>query len=95
MARGKVLMLGVGYESSTYCHVVETFFWAWLRTIDPDAPYEFINRSAVGTYWDELGRLSRGRVGDADCRLLSIRDFVDTVLEAAKSDPHRFFKWIA
>lgn len=90
---GKVLMLGVDYHSSTYCHVVETFYWAWRKSTRYDFPFHYINREAVGEYWDSLGRQQRGTVGDAACRLSVIRDFVDTVLEAVKPDPKRFFKW--
>lgn len=91
---GKVLMLGVTYQSSTYCHVVETFFWAWRRAATPEAPFDHLDREAAGAYWDSLGRLAQGKVGDADCRLFGIKDFVDALMEAAKIDPHRFFKWI-
>jgi aminoglycoside 3-N-acetyltransferase len=90
---GKVLMLGVDYHSSTYCHVVETFFWAWKKTARHDFPFNYINRVAVGEYWDSLQRQARGKVGDADCRLFGIRDFVDTMVAAVKPDPKRFFKW--
>jgi aminoglycoside N3'-acetyltransferase len=91
--RGKVLMLGVDYHSSTYCHVVEVMFWNRQLETDPKAEYYWINREKAGAYWDSLGRLGRGRVGAADCRLFLIRDFVDTVLAAATRAPEDFFKW--
>jgi aminoglycoside 3-N-acetyltransferase len=90
---GKVLMLGVDYHSSTYCHVVETLFWAWKKSTRYDYPYQFMNREEAGLFWDGLGRQARGRVGDADCRLFPIRAFVETLLEAAKAEPKRYFKY--
>ncbi len=89
---GKVLMLGTDHKSCTYCHVVETFFWAWKKSIRFDAPFHFISREEVFVFWDPLNRQKRGKVGDSDCRLFLIREFVTTVLEAAKKDPARFFK---
>jgi aminoglycoside 3-N-acetyltransferase len=91
--QGKVLMLGTDYHSSTYCHVVEVLFWDWRKSLKRDAPYDYIDREAVFVFWDALDRQRRGKIGDADCRLLGIREFVDTVLAAAKQDPRRFFKW--
>ena len=90
---GKVLMLGVDYHSATYCHVVETLFWAWKKSTRYDFPFNYINREAAGDYWDSLSRQRRGKIGDADCRLFVVREFTDAVLEAAKTDPKRFFKW--
>ena len=91
--RGKVLMLGTNHHSSTYCHVVETFFWAWRRSLKHDAVFNHINREEVFVFWDSLNRQHRGRIGDAECCLFLIREFVDTVLAAAKQDPRRFFQW--
>ena len=88
--RGKVLMLGVDYKSSTYCHVVEVMFWAWRRKFDPAATHGYIRRDAAGAYWDDVGRLAYGTVGDAQCRLFGIHDFVGSLLGAVKADPDRF-----
>ena len=93
--RGKVLMLGVDYHSSTYCHLVETLYWNELLAGDPEAGYRWIKREEIGAHWDSLGRLSRGRVGEAECRLFSIRDFVDTLLAAVRREPDRWFKGAA
>jgi aminoglycoside 3-N-acetyltransferase len=90
---GKVLMLGVDYHSSTYMHVVECMDWNARLPGNPAAEYYWINREALGAHWDSLGRLSRGKVGDADCRLFPIRDFVDTLVAAVKREPKKFFKW--
>lgn len=91
-AGGKVLMLGVDYNSATYTHVVEVMYWNLKRQSDPDAEYRWGNRPVMGEFWDSLGRLRRGRVGDADCRLFPIQDFVDTLLAAALKEPDRLFK---
>ena len=78
---GKVLMLGVDYESSTYIHVVEAIDWDRRLAADPTAEYHWLKRPELGQYWEGLGQLNRGRIGDADSRLFSIRAYVDTLLE--------------
>lgn len=93
MARCKLLMLGVDYRSSTFCHVVEVMSWNRRRAANADAPYYWIDRDKAGAWWDSIGRLSRGRVGDADCRLFAVRDYVDSLLQAVENEPARFFKW--
>lgn len=93
--KGKVLMLGTDHKSSTYCHVVEVIVWAWRKSLKYDAAFNYINREAVFLFWDALNRQVRGRIGDADCRLFAIREFVDTVLAAVQQDPKRFIKWYA
>ena len=78
---GKVLMLGVDYESSTYVHLVEVTRWARLRRLDPNATYPGLKRPPLGAWWDAIGGPTRGRVGGAECRLFAIRDYVDGLLE--------------
>lgn len=91
-AGGKILMLGVDYRSSTYVHVVEVMRWNEARRHDPSAQYIFFDRERLGVAWDAIGRLWRGRVGDAECRLFPIRDYVDTLLEIVRPEPG---KWVA
>ena len=83
-ANGRVLMLGVDYETSTFVHYVETTVWNRRLAEDPDAGYPRIFRVKVGAYWESLGRLSRGYVGNAFCRLFSIREYVDTLVSEYK-----------
>ena len=90
---GKVLMLGVDYESSTFMHLVEVLDWNRRLGHDSKAEYFWIQRTALGAHWDGLGRLSRGRVGDADSRLFPVADFVDTLLDAIGRCPSAYFKW--
>jgi aminoglycoside 3-N-acetyltransferase len=73
--RGKLLMLGVDYQSSTYCHVVETMYWDRRLRRDPNAQYLYFSRESLGAYWDSLQRLKRGFIGHTECRLFSIKDF--------------------
>jgi len=89
-AGGKLLMLGVDYESSTYIHVVEVMHWARRRKQDPGAEYRWLKRPVLGEFWERLGRLRRGRVGDADCRLFYIRDYVDTLLAEVERNPEPY-----
>ncbi len=92
-AGGRILMLGVDYESSTFMHLVEVLDWNRRLGHDPKAEYFWINREALGAWWDGLGRMARGRVGDADSRLFPVADFVDTLLDAIGRDPAAYFKW--
>lgn len=87
---GKVLMLGVDYHSATYIHFMEVRHWRQRRTADPHAKYAFFDRDALGAYWEAYGTLARGKVGDADCRLFAIRDFVDTLLAEVTRHPTRW-----
>lgn len=86
-AGGRILMIGVDYHSSTYCHVVEVMYWNERRRADPAWPFIAYNRVAMGAHWERVGRLRRGKVGDADCRLFGIREFVDTLLAAIRATP--------
>ena len=89
---GRLLMLGVDYYSATYIHYVEVVCWNRRRVLDPDASYVWLKRELLGEYWDSLGRLARGRVGDADCRLFSIRDFVDELVAEVERNPGLYSK---
>ena len=90
--RGKLLMLGVNYESSAYCHIVETIVWNRQRERDRDAPYPHLDRHALGAYWDGLNRMERGPVGAAHCRLFDIADFVDTLVIEVEPNPAAYLK---
>ena len=88
----KLVMLGVTYESSTYIHLVEVLCWHRRIESDPRARYAWINRTALGAFWEENGKLSRGRVGDAEGRLFSIRSYVDTLVAEVERTPGAYFK---
>ncbi len=90
---GKLLMLGVDYHSSTYVHLVETLLWNEHLVANPKAEYIFLYREKLGEYWDSAGKINRGHVGNAECRLFSIKDFVDTLLELVRSEPKKWTKW--
>ncbi len=83
---GKLLMLGVDYETSTYVHLVEVMLWNEIRKGDPEAAYVGLDREKSGAKWDQIGRLNRGKIGDADCRCFQIRDYVDTLLVEARRE---------
>ena len=86
-ANGKLLMLGVDYMSSTYCHFAESIHWNKQLKHDPDAGYPLLDRPSLGKFWDRNGKLARGSVGDAHCRLFGIRDYVDALFSEATSNP--------
>ncbi|MBI2440386.1 MAG: AAC(3) family N-acetyltransferase, partial [Lentisphaerae bacterium] len=93
-ANGKILMLGVDYHTATFIHLVETLHWNRRIVQEPAAPFRApFTRKWLGAWWDSLGRLVFGKVGDANCRLFAIRDFVDTLLAAVDADPDRWDKW--
>jgi aminoglycoside 3-N-acetyltransferase len=79
-ANGKLLMLGVDYNSSTYIHLVEVIHWNKRLKEDTAAGYIGLNRPRLGKFWDKAGNLNRGLVGNAQCRLFHIREYVDTLL---------------
>ena len=83
---GKLLMLGVDYQSSTYIHLVEVMYWNQGLAANPDASYVALDRPSLGQFWDASGKLTRGQVGNADCRFFSIRNYVDFLLEEVKSN---------
>ena len=69
---GKILMLGVDYQTSTYIHLVEVLYWYHLRRSDPQAAYPALDRPRLGDFWDATGPLTRGLVGASPCRLFAI-----------------------
>jgi len=85
-AGGKILMLGVDYVSSTYIHFAEVIYWNRRLELDPTAAYLALNREAIGAFWEREGRLRRGLVGAAECRLFPIQDYVRTLLEEILRD---------
>ena len=54
-----------------------------------------INRPALGGFWEGYaasrpGMMSKGLVGDAECRLCSITDFVDVLIEEMVNNPQPY-----
>ena len=84
---GKILMLGVDYESSTYCHVVEVMYWNERLSNDPNASFVRLDRDRMGEVWEQTGSMKTGKIGDAGCRLFRIRDYVDGLLAVVRADP--------
>lgn len=87
MSDGKLLMLGVDYNSSTYIHLVEVLYWNKRLDDNADADYFELNRTSLGEYWDRSGDLSRGKVGNSDCRLFQIKSYVDNLLAEVEKNP--------
>jgi aminoglycoside 3-N-acetyltransferase len=85
-SNGKLLMLGVDYNTSTYIHLVEVFHWNKRLAHDPDAKYIGLNRPKLGAFWDKVGNLNRGLVGNSDCRLFHIQEYVDTLLREVEAN---------
>ena len=87
---GKILMLGVDYQTSTYIHLVEVLYWHHLRRAEPQAAYPALDRPRLGAFWDATGPLTQGLVGAARCRLFPINAYVDTLLAAVVASPERY-----
>ncbi|HOL49423.1 MAG TPA: AAC(3) family N-acetyltransferase [bacterium] len=88
--KSKILMLGVDYHSSTFCHLVEVIFWNERLLTDQKASYVSINREKLGQYFDSLGKLTRSFIGQADSRLFKIRDFVDTLCREVRKHTDKY-----
>ena len=89
-ANGKLLMLGVDYETSTYIHLVEVIHWNKRLADDPQAEYIRLKRPELGEYWERLGQLKQGKVGDSVCRLFHIETYVDSLLAEVERNPEPY-----
>ena len=89
-ANAKLLMIGVDYQTSTYIHLVEVIHWNKRLADDTQAQFIGLNRPALGEFWEGLGQLKRGPVGDSDCRLFHIKTYVDTLLEEVERNPEPY-----
>ncbi len=87
---GKILMLGVDYNTSTYIHLVEVIHWNKRLTIDANANFIGFNRPKLGEYWDSLGKLQHGKIGDSPSRLFHIKTYVDTLLTEVECNPNPY-----
>ena len=89
-ANAKLLMIGVDYETSTYIHLVEVIHWNKRLTDDPQAEYIRLKRPELGAFWEGLGQLKQGKVGDSMCRLFHIKTYVDTLLSEVERNPEPY-----
>lgn len=87
---GHVLMLGVDYETSTYCHIVEVLYWDRQLQKDPAAGFLRLDRNRLGQFWEDRGRVQRGRVGDSDSRCFGVRDYVNTLLREVEQNSNTY-----
>lgn len=89
-ANAKLLMIGVDYQTSTYIHLVEVIHWNKRLADDPEAEYIRLERKKLGAFWEGLGQLRQGQVGDSVCRLFHIKTYVDTLLAEVErnSEPY-------
>ena len=89
-ANAKLLMIGVDYQTSTYIHLVEVIHWNKRLADDTEAGFIGLNRLKLGEFWEGLGQLKRGPVGDSDCRLFHIKTYVDTLLAEVECNPEPY-----
>ena len=87
---GKLLMIGVDYETSTYIHLVEVIHWNKRLMQDTPATFIGLNRPKLGAFWDALGQLKQEKVGDSACRLFHIKTYVDTLLAEVERNPEPY-----
>ncbi len=88
----KILMLGVDYHSSTYVHFVEVLYWSKLLDQNPEAAYPGLDRPLLGAFWDRVGNLNRGLLGNADCRLFRIRQYIHSLLREVENNPNPYVR---
>ncbi len=88
-----LLMLGVDYHSSTFMHVAETIDFNRRKAERPGASYFFIDRPLMGQWVDRHCDVGNGLVGQAHCRLIPIRRYVDAMAAQVKAQPAYWFKW--
>ena len=86
----KLLMIGVDYYTSTYIHLVEVIHWNKRLIDNADATFIGLKRPELGAFWERLGKLKQGRVGDSDCRLFHIKTYVDTLLREVERNPEPY-----
>ena len=86
-SEGKLLMIGVDYQTSTYIHFVEVMHWNKRLAHDRQAQFIGLKRPELGNYWERLGQLKQGKVGDSMCRLFHIKTYVDTLLAEVERNP--------
>jgi len=91
-AGGKILMLGVDYDSSTYIHLVEVINWDQHLRQDSQAEYERFDRPRLGAFWDKTALLRRGKVGQADCRLFAIRPYIEALLREVRNNAKAYLR---
>ena len=89
---GSVLMLGVDYETSTFVHLAEVMIWNRLLELDAELESVSIDRPAIGRFWDRLERLTFAKLGDANCRLFAIADYVDTIVTEVETNPQPYLR---
>ena len=89
---GKLLMLGVDYNTSTYVHFVEVLYWHELLEQNPKTPYPALDRPLLGAFWDEVGNLNRGLLGNASCRFFRVQPYIHTLLREVKINPTPYLR---
>lgn len=84
---GKILMLGVDYNTSTYIHLVEVIHWNKRLSENTKAKFVGFNRPKLGEYWDLLEILKQGNIGDSLSRLFHIKSYVEALLAEVDRNP--------
>ena len=87
---GKLLMIGVDYESSTYVHLAEVIYRTTCLDSEDIHAHPFSNLAKVGEFWESVGEFNAGNVGDAVCKLYGIRQYVDTVSKEFSTDMDKY-----
>ena len=91
---GKLLMLGVDYESSTYVHLAEIIYRTTCLDGEDIHGHPFSKLTKVGEFWESIGEFDSGNVGDATCKLYSIRHYVDTVSKEFSTNMDKYLDHI-
>ena len=62
------------------------------RDTEREPAFPALDRVKLGAFWERSGELKRGQVGDADCRLFGIRNYVDTLLAEVERNPQPYLR---
>ena len=102
---GQVLLLGIGHDADTTIHLCENMAGVryrrdkYLTVLKDGKPIRFEYReidhccqnfSLVDGWLDERGLQKRGKVGNADARLIRSRDIVEIVTERLRQNETTF-----
>jgi aminoglycoside N3'-acetyltransferase len=74
---GMLLFLGTDYDTSSYAHLAEVMVANRLKI--PQSGLR-IDRERFGKRYDHEGNVVLGHIGDACCRLMSIRHYTDCMV---------------
>ena len=85
------LLLGVDFDVCTIFHYVECWLHEdYWQTLDPDAPFQSVERVPLGAAVEAQGLVTRTMIGSAEVRRMSTRQVVDAARTLVLERPLEF-----